>query len=125
MNQYETVIIYTPVLPEEKVKEGLKGYVDFMKENGATMVNEDFWGLKQLAYPIQKKTTGFYMVYEYQAPGDMNAKMDVKFRRDANVLRYVTIKLDKHGVEYNDMKRKGLIGKRVVEAETTEEGATS
>ncbi len=55
MNQYETVFILTPVLSDEQMKEAVKKYQDFLKEQGAEIVHEEHWGMRKLAYPIQKK----------------------------------------------------------------------
>ncbi|HAE35243.1 MAG: 30S ribosomal protein S6 [Chitinophagales bacterium] len=120
MNQYETVVVLTPVLSDDDVKRTLEGYKELLKNNGAEMVHEELWGLKQLAYPIKKKTTGIYFVMEYKASGEAVAKMEVQFNRDEQVLRYLTIRLDKFSVDYNERKRRGEIGKNRKPAEATE-----
>jgi len=110
---YETVIIFTPILTEQEVKQSARKYIDdVLVKADSTIVNEDLWGLRQLAYPIKKKTTGFYLIVEHQSTADAVKQMEVLFRRDTNVLRFLTVKLDKWGVEYTDNKRKGLIGKK-------------
>lgn len=110
MNQYELVMILTPVLSEEEVKKTVDRYKDFVTENGAEMIHEEAWGLKQLAYPIQKKTTGIYYLLEYKAPGDVNGKLDILFGRDDNVIRFLTTRLDKYGIEYAEKRRRGEVG---------------
>ncbi len=120
MTNYETVTIFTPVLTESEMQERTTALVDFLKENGAEITHIDSWGMKKLAYPIQKKTTGFYFIIEYQAPGDIIKKLDVRFKRDTDVLRALNVKLDKWGVQYLDMKRKGLIGKKKDPVEAVE-----
>ena len=120
MTNYETVTIFTPVLTESEMQERTSSLVDFLKENGAEITHIDSWGMKKLAYPIQKKTTGFYFIIEYQAPADIIKKLDVRFKRDTDVLRALNVKLDQWGVQYLDMKRKGLIGKKKDPAEAVE-----
>jgi len=115
MNQYETVIIFTPVLSDDDVKRAEEGYKDFLRSNGAEIVAEEHWGLKQLAYKIKKKSTGIYYVVEYKAPGDATGKLDIQFNRDENVLRYSTISLDKFAIDYNERKRRGEIGRKAQE----------
>ena len=106
MNQYETVFILTPVLSEQQMKEAVKKYEDFLTEKGAEIVHRENWGLRKLAYPIQKKSTGFYQLFEFKAPGSIVEPLEVQFKRDERVMRFLTVKLDKHAVAYNEKKRK-------------------
>ena len=106
INQYETVFIMTPVLSEEQMKETVSKFRDHLKERGAEIVFEDNWGMRKLAYPIQKKSTGFYHLIEYLAEGNLIRDMEVAFKRDERILRFLTVKLDKHAVAYNEKKRK-------------------
>jgi len=117
MNNYELMVIFTPVLSEEDFKAAQKKYIAFVKENGAKVLHDNPWGLKSLAYPIQKKTTGLYWVLEYSAPSDFNEKLKVQILRDETVLRFMATKLDKYAVEYNAKKRRGVpTGTEKVEA---------
>jgi small subunit ribosomal protein S6 len=108
MQNYEMMVIFTPVLSDEDFKAAQKKYKDFIKTNNGEVVHENPWGLKSLAYPIQKKTTGIYWVLEYQAPSDINEKLKIQLLRDEQVLRHMVIKLDKYAVEYNLKKRSGV-----------------
>ncbi|MGB1205617.1 MAG: 30S ribosomal protein S6 [Chitinophagales bacterium] len=108
---YENVLVFTPVLTEEEVKHVVGDYQKLLKSHGADIVHEDFWGLKQLAYPIRKKTTGFYLVTEFKADSSSIAKLELQYKRDERVLRFLTTKLDKYSLEYNEKKRLGLIGR--------------
>jgi small subunit ribosomal protein S6 len=108
MNNYELMVIFTPVLSEEEFKAEQKKYVRFVTEHGGSLVAENAWGLKSLAYSIQKKTTGLYWVMEYSASPDFNEKLKVQLLRDENVLRQLCTKLDKYAVEYNHRKRNGI-----------------
>jgi small subunit ribosomal protein S6 len=105
LNQYETVFILTPVLSEEQMKEAVTKYQNYLKEKGAEIVHEEHWGLRKLAYPIQKKSTGFYHLIEYKAEGTLIAELELTFKRDERVMRFLTVKLDKHAVAYNEKKR--------------------
>ncbi|MBQ3354742.1 MAG: 30S ribosomal protein S6 [Bacteroidales bacterium] len=106
MNQYETVFILTPVLSDDQMKEAVKKYEDYLAKAGAEIVHEEHWGMRKLAYPIQKKSTGFYQLIEYKAEGDVIANVETELKRDERVLRFLTVKLDKHAVAYNEKKRK-------------------
>ena len=106
MNQYETVFILTPVLSEEQIKEAVKKYEDYLKKNDAKIVHREYWGMRKFAYPIQKKSSGFYQLLEYSGDGKIIADMEVQFKRDERILRFLTVKLDKHAVTYNEKKRR-------------------
>ena len=108
MNNYELMVIFTPVLSDEEFKTVQKKYTSFIKDNGGDIVHENPWGLKSLAYPINKKTTGLYWVLEYKAPSDFNEKLKTQLLRDDNVMRHMFTALDKYAVEYNERKRSGV-----------------
>lgn len=112
MNQYETVIVLTPLLSDEAVKEAIAKYTALLKDNGAEIIQEDNWGLKKLAYPIQKKSTGFYHLTEFKASGDLISKLEVEYKRDERILRFLTVKLDKHAASYSEKKRSGAFNKK-------------
>lgn len=108
MNNYELMVIFTPVLSDDDFKAAQKKYTEFIKENGGVVVHANPWGLKSLAYPIQKKTTGLYWVLEYQAPSTFNEQFKIQMLRDENILRHMFTALDKYAVEYNAKKRSGV-----------------
>ena len=108
MNNYELMVIFTPVLSDEEFKAEQKKYATLVKDNGGSIVAENAWGLKSLAYPIQKKTTGLYWVMEFTAPSDFNEKLKIQLLRDESVLRHLATRLDKYAVEYNEKKRRGV-----------------
>ena len=76
-----------------------------LKENGGTIVHQDAWGLRSLAYPIAKKTTGLYYVVEYKAPTETNAKLEIQMNRDESIMRHMVTRLDKYAEAYNLRKR--------------------
>ena len=122
MQQYETVIILTPLLSEEVSKEAIAKFRTILTEGGAEIVHEDNWGLKKLAYPIEKKTTGFKHQIEFKAPGEIISKLEIEYKREERIMRFLTIKLDKHAIAYNEKKRSGAFNKKA-EAPKTEEVA--
>lgn len=105
LNRYETVFILTPVLSEEQTKEAVTKFKGLITEQGGEIKHEENWGLKKLAYPIQKKSTGFYFLVEFEAEGAVIDNFELNFRRDERVLRFLTVKLDKHGVKYVEGRR--------------------
>jgi small subunit ribosomal protein S6 len=111
MNNYELMMIFTPVLSEEEFKAAQKKYATMVADAGGTTVHSNPWGLKSLAYPVQKKTTGIYWVYQYTAPSEFNEKVKIAILRDEQVMRHMITKLDKNAVEYNVNKRNGVFNK--------------
>jgi small subunit ribosomal protein S6 len=108
MNNYELMVIFTPVLSEDDFKAAQKKYTDFVTENGGTIMHSQPWGLKSLAYPIRKKTTGIYWVLEYGTPSGFNEKLQIQILRDEQIMRHMVTLLDKYAVEYNAKKRSGV-----------------
>lgn len=104
-NQYETVFIMTPVLSEEQMRETVKKFHDFLVEKGAEIVHQENWGLRKLAYPIQKKSSGFYQLFEFRAEGSLINELETAYRRDERIMRFLTVLLDKHAIAYNEKKR--------------------
>ena len=111
MNQYETVFILTPVLSDEQMKETAAKFKKVLTDQGAEIVNEEAWGLKKMAYAIQKKSTGFYCLVEFKAEPEVIKVLEAAFRRDEKVIRFQTVKLDKYAVEYAE-KRRNKLGKK-------------
>ncbi|MGM9764591.1 MAG: 30S ribosomal protein S6 [Candidatus Cryptobacteroides sp.] len=105
MKQYETVFIATPVLSDSQMKEAVTKYTDYIVNHGGEIVYEEDWGLKQLAYPIQKKTTGFYHLIEFKADTQVIAKLETQYRRDERILRFLTFAMDKHAIAYAEKRR--------------------
>ena len=106
MNRYETVFIMTPVLSDEQVAEAVKKFKDQIKELGGKLIHEESWGLKKLAYPIQKKSTGFYHLFEFEASGEAVEPFEVEMKRDERIMRFLTTRMDKHHIAYAESRRK-------------------
>ena len=112
MRNYEITFIVDARLSQDEIKNTIKTYVDHLKQEGCTIVHEDNIGLRQLAYPILKRSTGHYYCVEFQTEtGEFLSKTELAFRRDERVLRWLSVKLDKYGIQYNVDKRAGKIGK--------------
>jgi small subunit ribosomal protein S6 len=103
--RYETVFILTPVLSEDQAKEAAKKFEKILTDQGAKILHKENWGLKKLAYPIQKKSTGFYHLIEFAGTGAEIAELELQFKRDERILRFLTIALDKHAAAWADKRR--------------------
>lgn len=112
MNHYETVFIATPVLSDVQTKELFGKFQGVITENGGQIVNREAWGLKKLAYPIQKKTTGFYFLMEFTGEGSLVDALETQYRRDERIIRFLTFKQDKFAVEYSEKRRAKLSNKQ-------------
>mgnify|MGYP000090938209 CR=1 FL=1 len=126
MRQYETTFIINPALSGDEIKQTAQMYVDFLKGEGAEIIHLEEMGVLQLAYPIKKRSSGAYFWLEYNSPsGEIIDKMELAFRRDDNVLRYLTIKVDKHRAQYNVDKRAGKFEKKEESDEKSETAETA
>lgn len=127
LNRYETVFIMNPVLSDDQVKEAVKKYTDLIAKAGGKVLHEEKWGLKKLAYPIQKRSTGFYHLIEFEAEGTVINPYEVAFKRDERILRFLTVKLEKHSLVYAEKRRKNrkasLEAKKAEKSEKQEKNA--
>ena len=117
MNNYESVFIATPVLSDQQLEELAGKFRGVITENGGQIVNEEAWGLKKLAYPIQKKTTGYYFLFEFTGEGPIVEALETQYRRDERIIRFLTFRQDKYAVEYSEKRMNKLAGKTVEKKE--------
>ena len=124
IKQYETVFIATPVLSDAQMKEAVAKYVSLIKDNGGEVVYEEDWGLKQLAYPIQHKTSGFYYLIEFKSDPEFVSKLETQYHRDERIIRFLTVALDKDAIAYAQHRRENKLAKKAAsEAPKAEEAA--
>ena len=116
VNQYETVFIATPVLSDTQMKEAVAKYVKLIEDNGGEIVYQEDWGLRQLAYPIQHKTTGFYYLIEFKADSQFVATLETQYHRDERIIRFLTVALDKDAVAYAEKRRANKAAKAAAPA---------
>ena len=120
LKQYETVFIATPVLSETQMKEAVAKYTSLIKDNGGEVVYEEDWGLRQLAYPIQHKTTGFYYLIEFKADPQFVTTLETQYHRDERIIRFITVALDKDAVAYAEKRRANKAAKEAPKTEVNE-----
>ncbi|MGM0497221.1 MAG: 30S ribosomal protein S6 [Bacteroidota bacterium] len=118
---YETVFITTPVLSEEQMKEAVTKFRNILKENGAEIVFEESWGLRKLAYPIDKKSTGFYYLIEFKVDSQVIDHLEIEFKRDERILRFMTVAMDKYAIEYAIRRKNEKSNKTPETTESKEE----
>ncbi len=112
LKDYETVFILNPVLSDVQVKDAVDKFKKVLSDNGAEIVSAENWGLKKLAYPIQQKTTGFYVLLEFKSESKVINTLEIEYRRDERIMRFLTTALDKHAVDYNERRRNGAFNKK-------------
>ena len=105
LNQYETVFIMTPVLSDEQMKETVKKFENYLVEKGAEIIHQENWGLRKFSYPIAKKTSGFYHLFEFKADSGIIKDFELQYRRDERVMRYLTVLMDKNHIAYSEKRR--------------------
>lgn len=108
MHHYETVFILNPVLSRNQIEEAVDNYKNYIRESDAEIIATENWGLKKLAYPINRKTSGFYHLIEYKSTGELVENLELQFRRDEKVLRFLTVKLDSHALAWASKRRERL-----------------
>ena len=111
MNNYETMLILNPVLSDEQVKESMNKFKSILTSLKAEFVSEELWGLKKMKYSIQNRKTGFYVLFEYKSSPEMISKIELDLKRDERIMRFMTVKLDKHAVNYSIKRRERLTSK--------------
>ena len=121
LKSYETVFIATPVLSDSQMKEAVAKYTSLIKDNGGEIVYEEDWGLKQLAYPIQHKTSGFYYLIEFKAEPSFVATLETQYHRDERIIRFITVSLDQHALAYAEHRRQNRASKKAAPAPVKEE----
>ena len=123
LKQYETVFIATPVLSDAQMKEAVKKYTDLITANGGEIVYEEDWGLKQLAYPIQHKTSGFYYLIEFKAAPEFVNTLEIQYKRVERIIRFLTVALDKDAIAYAEHRREVRSAKKNAPVEEPKEEA--
>ncbi len=119
--KYETVFILTPVLSDAQMKEAVEKFATVLTDNGATIANQELWGLRKLAYPIEKKSTGFYTLIEFDGDPSIIRKLETAYRRDERVIRFLTFRLDKYAAQYAEKRRSIRAGKAATKEEVVTE----
>ena len=105
IKQYETVFIATPVLSEAQMKEAVAKYTEMITAAGGEIVYQEDWGRRELAYPIQKKTSGFYYLIEFKADTQFVDVLETQYRRDERIIRFLTFAMDKDAIAYAEKRR--------------------
>lgn len=113
---YETIFIVSPLVTDNQLNETVARFKELVTGNGGEIVHEEDWGLRKFAYPIKKKSSGYYHLMEFKAEPDFIQKIETEYNRDELILRYLTVTLDKYALEYAERRRKdGKKAPQVVE----------
>ena len=117
---YETVFILTPVLSDTQMKDTVEKFKKVLTDHKAEITNSENWGLKKLAYPIQQKSTGFYNLIEFTAEPGVVESLELEYRRDEKIMRFLTTALSKHAINYNEKRKSGAFNKKKEEPKKEE-----
>ena len=96
---YESVAIINATLEDEQIEVTISRILEVITSHGGEIIDVDKWGRKRLAYPIQKAKSGYYLVLRFKSPTDLIAVLERNYRLDENIIRYLTITLDKFALE--------------------------
>jgi len=116
---YETTIVVDSMLKPDDLKGLRDRTTNFISNNGGEIVKVDDWGKRRLAYEIKKKQYGFYIHLRFSSPPGVLALLEKEYRLNESVLRYLTIRVDKHALKKEELDRQ----KPPSEAQATETGA--
>ena len=92
-NNYETLVLLSPELAEDNRKEILETLTGIVDREGGNMVETDDWGMRTLAYPVEKQTRGYYVRLVYDAPGALVAELERNIRITDGIFKFMTVKL--------------------------------
>ena len=112
MRNYEVTFILTPVSSESQLQEISDKFYNYLTDNGANIYNRENWGLKKLAYPMQKKNSGHYHYFEFEADPQLLKGLETEFKREERVMRHLVVALDKHSILFNERRRNGEFNKK-------------
>lgn len=108
-NYYEFTYIINPVLEDDKIKEAVDKVSKLIEKNGGEIEEVDEWGLRQFAYDIDKKSTGYYVNMYFTAPAEAIASVERQLRIDDDILRYLTLKYDAKMLRHRELQKKNEV----------------
>ena len=99
------------------MKETVQKFEKILTDQGAEIVHQENWGLRKLENPIQKKSSGFYHLFEFKADGNVVNELELQFRRDERIIRFLTVTMDKYAIAYAEKRRNNRKAKEEAVAE--------
>ncbi|MGQ9862907.1 MAG: 30S ribosomal protein S6 [Bacteroidia bacterium] len=105
VNAYEVTFILPPTLSEKEYQTFVENFYAYLEKNQVMLVHSEIWGLRKLAYPIQKHTAGYYVYAEFRALGSFIAQFRRWIALQPLIIRHLIVKLDKYGIEFNQKRR--------------------
>ncbi|MBC8186523.1 30S ribosomal protein S6 [candidate division KSB1 bacterium] len=114
MKTYQTVVVIDSLLKNEEIDEIVNKVERVISNNGGKIQSNERWGKKRLAYEIKRRQYGYYVEIIFEAPPNVIHILEREYRLEENILRYLSIHLDKNALEYRE---KQLQDKEVVKAD--------
>lgn len=96
---YESVVLINAALEDEQIEATISRILEVITTNGGELIEADKWGRKRLAYPINKSKSGYYLVFRFKSPTQLISTLERNYRLDENIIRYLTIALDKEALK--------------------------
>ncbi len=94
MRQYETAFLVTPNMPEEEIQSLIQDMAKVVSKKKGKLINQDFWGKRKLAYPINKFSEAYYVFFLYESSPETPAELERQLKQKEAVIRYMTILKD-------------------------------
>ncbi len=115
---YETTFLVAPELAEADYKKVVKKFEEIIANGGGEITNLEHWGQKKLAYNIDRRQNAYYCYMEFTAPAAVVGKIEQEFIYDESVIRFLTVRVEKHHAAFNKKRREQGFGKKKDEAAT-------
>jgi len=92
VNKYEALYVITPELDEETTKAIIEKFNGIIAQNGGTVGEVNEWGKRRLAYPIDYKTEGYYVLVNFESAPSFPMELERNFKNDENIIRFVVVR---------------------------------
>jgi small subunit ribosomal protein S6 len=110
IRNYETTFLVKPGLDDAEYKDIIAKFTKFIIDNGGEVINQEIWGMRKLAYEIQRHSSAYYVFTEFRSNVDVNPVLEREYSFDERIIRYLTVKLDKDAAAWNERRRAKLKG---------------
>ncbi len=122
---YESIIIINATLEDAQIEAEIEKIKDFITKNQGEMRAMEKWGRRRLAYAIKKKNNGYYMLYEFKAPGELIAKLERQYLLNENIIRFITVELNKKALKAKEFGQRTPISEPIPVPEEAEKPAAA
>lgn len=102
---YESAVLINAALEDEQIQSIISQIKEIIVSSGGEIIEIEDWGRKRLAYVVKKSKIGYYAIFRFNAPPDINSKLERYFKLDESILRFLTVSLSKNALEQIEKNR--------------------